>query len=110
MVLGFLCVFVGWIFLFWCLFQYFTAYTVDIHYCCSFRCMNFLFLLTSIKINYVCFHWIKGSPMGDDYFKPRGAYDKQTFWEQIDNGAQFTPTKKFLIMVPIVLYVINFFL
>jgi len=34
-----------------------------------------------------------------------GAYDDLTLWEQIDDGAQYTPAKKWLTSVPIVLYV-----
>ena len=34
-----------------------------------------------------------------------GAYDNLNMWEQIDDGDQYTPTKKFLLTVPIVLSV-----
>jgi hypothetical protein len=34
-----------------------------------------------------------------------GAYDDLTLWEQIDAGAQYTPSKKWLTSVPIFLYV-----
>jgi len=34
-----------------------------------------------------------------------GAYDELTLWEQIDGGAQYTPTKKWLITFPIILQV-----
>lgn len=47
------------------------------------------------------FHWTTGIP-----FQPEehaGAYDELTFWEQIDDGEQYTPAKKFLICMPIVL-------
>ena len=30
----------------------------------------------------------------------------QTFWEQRDNGEQFTPTRKFLMVVPVVLFLL----
>lgn len=49
-------------------------------------------------------HWIKGAPF-DDPFNPQGKYDKLTFWEQLDRSMHWTPTKKFLLSVPIVLYV-----
>lgn len=32
-----------------------------------------------------------------------GAYDDLTLWEQIDGGAQYTPAKKWLTSVPILL-------
>lgn len=35
-----------------------------------------------------------------------GAYDELTLWEQIDNGAQYTPAKKWLTSVPIGLCVV----
>lgn len=46
------------------------------------------------------FHWVHGIPFEFN----AGAYDHLNMWEQIDNGDQYTPTKKFLLMVPIVLY------
>ncbi|CAJ0850976.1 11269_t:CDS:2, partial [Entrophospora sp. SA101] len=36
-----------------------------------------------------------------------GAYDGLTLWEQIDNGAQYTPAKKYLTAVPIVLFLLS---
>jgi hypothetical protein len=54
------------------------------------------------------FHWATGIPFQSE--EHAGAYDELTFWEQIDNGEQYTPTKKFLICTPIVLYVIPVFL
>lgn len=47
------------------------------------------------------FHWVQGIPFEFN----AGAYDNLNMWEQIDNGDQYTPTKKFLLTVPIVLYV-----
>ena len=47
------------------------------------------------------FHWVKGIPFEFN----AGAYDNQNMWEQIDNGDQYTPAKKFLLTVPIVLCV-----
>ena len=47
------------------------------------------------------FHWVHGIPFEFN----AGAYDNQNMWEQIDNGDQYTPTKKFLLTVPIVLWV-----
>ena len=43
------------------------------------------------------FHWAKGSPDPED----QGAYYKQTWWEQLDDGKQFTRTRKFLMIMPI---------
>jgi hypothetical protein len=47
------------------------------------------------------FHWVTGIPFEND----GGAYDDLTLWEQIDDGAQYTPAKKWLFCVPVVLYV-----
>ena len=46
------------------------------------------------------FHWVKGVPFDFN----AGAFDNLNMWEQMDNGAQYTPAKKFLTAVPIVLY------
>ena len=46
------------------------------------------------------FHWITGTPF--DY--AQNEYGNATLWEQIDNGIQFTPVKKYLFSVPILLF------
>lgn len=45
------------------------------------------------------FHWVKGSPIDAD----QGKYDRLTFWEQLDDGVQFTGTRKFFTAVPVIL-------
>lgn len=52
---------------------------------------------------YVMFHYLKGTPYptGD-----QGADRRLTNWEQIDDGEQLTATRKFLIAVPIVLFLL----
>lgn len=49
------------------------------------------------------FHWVRGVPFEFN----SGAYDNLNMWEQIDNGAQYTPAKKFLLSVPIVLFLLS---
>jgi hypothetical protein len=49
------------------------------------------------------FHWVTGIPFGSELHG--GAYDDLTLWEQIDGGAQNTPSKKWLFSVPVVLCV-----
>jgi hypothetical protein len=49
------------------------------------------------------FHWVTGIPFGSELHG--GAYDDLTLWEQIDGGAQNTPSKKWLFSVPVGLYV-----
>ncbi len=53
-----------------------------------------------IIATYIMFHQVKGTPFECN----AGAYDNLTMWEQIDNGDQYTPTKKFLFLVPIFLF------
>ncbi|KAJ0633757.1 putative ORMDL family protein [Helianthus annuus] len=53
-------------------------------------------------VTYHFFHWMKGTPFADD----QGIYNRLTWWEQIDNGKQLTRNRKFLTVVPVVLYLI----
>ncbi|KAG8747406.1 hypothetical protein FRC10_001077 [Ceratobasidium sp. 414] len=50
-------------------------------------------------ISYIMFHGITGIPFDPDLHG--GAYDDLTLWEQIDEGAQYTPAKKWLFTMPI---------
>jgi len=52
---------------------------------------------------YLMFHWVRGVPFEFN----AGAYDNLNMWEQIDNGDQYTPAKKFLLSVPIVLFLLS---
>ncbi|CAM6086155.1 unnamed protein product [Calypogeia fissa] len=58
--------------------------------------------LIHFAVTYRFFHWKKGSPFGED----QGMYNKLTWWEQVDNGRQLTRNRKFLTVVPVVLYLI----
>lgn len=49
------------------------------------------------------FHHVRGVPFDFN----SGAFDNLNMWEQIDNGAQYTPTKKFLLSVPILLFLLS---
>jgi hypothetical protein len=51
------------------------------------------------QLSYLMFHWVTGIPFENDLHG--GAYDDLTLWEQIDDGAQYTPAKKWLFTVPI---------
>ena len=53
--------------------------------------------------SYLMFHWVRGVPFDFN----SGAYDNLNMWEQIDDGAQYTPAKKFLLSVPIVLFLLS---
>ncbi|MBA0554033.1 hypothetical protein Golob_013166, partial [Gossypium lobatum] len=45
-----------------------------------------------------------GTPFADD----QGIYNGLTWWEQIDNGKQLTPNRKFLTVVPVVLFLARY--
>lgn len=53
--------------------------------------------------SYIMFHYVRGVPFEFN----AGAFDNLNMWEQIDNGAQYTPAKKFLFAVPIVLFLLS---
>ena len=53
--------------------------------------------------SYLMFHWVRGVPFEFN----AGAYDHLNLWEQIDNGDQYTPAKKFLLSVPILLFLLS---
>src|SRR5947208_11085215 len=49
------------------------------------------------------FHYVQGIPFEFN----AGAYDNLNMWEQIDDGDQYTPAKKFLLTVPILLFLLS---
>lgn len=51
------------------------------------------------QLSFLMFHHVTGIPFQSDLHG--GAYDDLTLWEQIDEGAQYTPAKKWLICLPI---------
>ena len=53
--------------------------------------------------SYLMFHWVRGVPFDFN----SGAYDNLNMWEQIDNGDQYTPAKKFLLSVPVILFLVS---
>ncbi|KAN0062187.1 sphingolipid homeostasis protein orm1 [Thecaphora frezii] len=53
-----------------------------------------------LALSYLMFHYVTGTPFESN----AGAYDQLTLWEQIDEGAQYTPAKKWLTSVPIGLF------
>ncbi|PWN53152.1 Orm1 type endoplasmic reticulum protein [Violaceomyces palustris] len=56
-----------------------------------------------MALSYIMFHYVTGTPFESN----AGAYDQLTLWEQIDEGAQYTPAKKWLTSVPIGLFLIS---
>ena len=53
--------------------------------------------------SYLMFHYVRGVPFEFN----AGAYDNLNMWEQIDNGDQYTPAKKFLLSVPVTLFLLS---
>jgi hypothetical protein len=53
--------------------------------------------------SYLMFHYVRGVPFEFN----AGAYDNLNMWEQIDNGDQYTPAKKFLLSVPVILFLLS---
>lgn len=52
---------------------------------------------SGIQATYIMFHFVEGVPFESN----SGVWDRLTMWEQIDGGAQYTPTKKWLTCLPI---------
>lgn len=59
--------------------------------------------ITYVTGSYLMFHYVTGIPFEFN----AGAYDSLTMWEQIDDGDQYTPAKKFLLGVPIALFLVS---
>ncbi|ODQ63986.1 Orm1 type endoplasmic reticulum protein [Nadsonia fulvescens var. elongata DSM 6958] len=59
--------------------------------------------ITYVTGSYLMFHYVTGIPFEFN----AGAYDSLSMWEQIDNGDQYTPAKKFLLGVPVGLFLIS---
>lgn len=59
-----------------------------------------------VMASYTMFHSVTGVPFESSQ-PSGGAYDDLTLWEQIDAGAQYTPAKKWLTSVPILLFLIS---
>jgi len=61
--------------------------------------------LAYMFLSFLMFHWVTGIPFQSDAHG--GAYDDLTLWEQIDEGAQYTPARKWLFCTPIVLFLMS---
>ncbi|KAI8820467.1 ORMDL family [Fimicolochytrium jonesii] len=62
--------------------------------------------LTNLIYNvstFVMFHWVTGIPFNLN----QNEYEGLTLWEQMDNGVQFTPSRKYLTAMPILLFLIS---
>jgi nitrogen fixation-related uncharacterized protein len=54
-------------------------------------------------VTFYLFHWAKGSA----FYTDRKGIAKLTLWEQIDGERAFTPTKKFLTIVVVALFIVT---
>ncbi|KAJ3202034.1 hypothetical protein HDU82_007662, partial [Entophlyctis luteolus] len=50
-------------------------------------------------VTFIMFHWVLGVP----FQLNQGEYEDLTLWEQMDKGEPFTPAKKYLTVIPILL-------
>lgn len=64
----------------------------------------FLTLRLSLQGMYVFMHAVKGTPFETP---DQGKARLLTHWEQLDYGVQFTSSRKFFTISPIILYVCN---
>ncbi|MES1913677.1 MAG: hypothetical protein MHM6MM_005845 [Cercozoa sp. M6MM] len=55
-------------------------------------------------ITFYFFHWAKGTPVMN--MNDQGKHEKETFWELMDSGRQFTPARKLLTATPAVLFLL----
>jgi len=61
--------------------------------------------ISYMALSFLMFHHVTGTPFHSDLHG--GAYDDLTLWEQIDEGAQNTPSRKWLLCVPIGLFLVS---
>jgi hypothetical protein len=54
------------------------------------------FISTLFQFSFFVMHWSKGTP---NSAADQGKWNKSTWWEQLDNGEQYTPTRKFLTIL-----------
>jgi len=57
-------------------------------------------------ISFWFLHWIKSTPW---ISCDQGTSRRLTCWEQIDHGLQYTPTRMFLLIIPILLFFLTSF-
>lgn len=50
-------------------------------------------------------HWVKGAPRDGPEISEK--FENLTFWEQIDNGELGTPDRRFLSVVPVLLFFVS---
>lgn len=55
-------------------------------------------------VNFFVMHYTTGSPgeLGD-----QGEFNEYTWWEQLDDGVPWTPSRKVLMSIPIILFLVT---
>jgi len=76
-----------------------TSFKIDDRF--SWTVINLLHALITLRI----IHWSKGTPYTTTQ-EENGEFDELTFWEQIDNGRQFTTKRKVLTLIPFILFLL----
>nr|XP_014426125.1 ORM1-like protein 3 isoform X2 [Pelodiscus sinensis] len=69
-------------------------------------CAGFTFCSCLLQSMYIFLHTVKGTPFETP---DQGKARLLTHWEQMDYGVQFTASRKFLTITPIVLYFLTSF-
>ncbi|KCV70962.1 hypothetical protein H696_01909 [Fonticula alba] len=59
-----------------------------------------------MQITLIFFHLNQSMPFADKV-DHQGEYYRLTLWEQLDDGAQFSPTRKFLTAVPVLIFLLS---
>lgn len=63
--------------------------------------------VTHAVITFYIFHWLKGNPFPTYWALCTPSNDKRTWWEQLDNRWQHTPSRKFCTAIVVVLYLLS---
>lgn len=75
----------------------------------DFFTIPWVWTVTNLAHNAVSFwflHWTKSTPW---LTCDQGTVRRLTHWEQIDHGLQYTPTRMFLTIIPVLLYFLTSF-
>lgn len=71
----------------------------------DFEAWTFVNVLHAL-ITFYIFHWVKGNPFPTYWALCTPSNDRRTWWEQLDNRWQNTPSRKFCTAVVVALYVV----
>jgi len=94
-----------WYFISLVLFQIFLGVLLDLLPWTSSAYVWSVLHIGHALVTFFMMHYVTGLP----FWVPdsQGKYDGQTFWEQIDNGRQFTSNRKVLSLIPVALFLLS---